>query len=440
MKIRRILATAVAAAVTTPAVLLSVTPAFADTKPSAPQSQTTKAAKKSIAELEKAAAEAQKAYDAALAAEKTAKAVWDAAMADDAPHALAAKAAEQEAKAAAAAKTAADQAVTDAKAELAALPAEATEEERAAAQKAVEDAEAVAVTAAADKTAADEKAKAVASAADDVRVAAGQAYTKAQKATAEALKAKKAADEALADAKKDEGDEGDDGDGDEEDACVLESKLTTVVTGLPSKVVAGTTVNFSLRVSNGSKKTMDEVYTHAAVHAFDKRGYKSFDDLLKLQWSSASSTKWKPLDDDRYIDVISPLKAGAHTDIKLRLTVDAKAPAGEGVAVAAGSYFNEDGSCGGTPDSDLYDFEIAPVGTKPGKVDDAQPSGNRPHAPGTTPQGVTSVQPVNATSGTLAATGSSSAVPQIALAGGVAVAMGAGAMLVVRRRKAGADG
>jgi LPXTG-motif cell wall-anchored protein len=40
-------------------------------------------------------------------------------------------------------------------------------------------------------------------------------------------------------------------------------------------------------------------------------------------------------------------------------------------------------------------------------------------------------------SGNLAETGSSSALPVIGLVGGVAVVAGAGAMFVVRRRKAG---
>ncbi|MFE0019325.1 hypothetical protein ACFWXH_31055, partial [Mesorhizobium sp. NPDC059054] len=73
MKIRRILATAVAAAVTTPALMLSVTPAFADEKPA---SQTQE--KPSIAELEKAAAAAKAVYDDAVAAEKAAYAAVEA--------------------------------------------------------------------------------------------------------------------------------------------------------------------------------------------------------------------------------------------------------------------------------------------------------------------------------------------------------------------------
>ncbi|MFE9412494.1 LPXTG cell wall anchor domain-containing protein [Streptomyces sp. NPDC006704] len=65
---------------------------------------------------------------------------------------------------------------------------------------------------------------------------------------------------------------------------------------------------------------------------------------------------------------------------------------------------------------------------------------------GSTPtaQGGAAATPLNSTTaaatpgatGTLAKTGSSSAMPQLALAGGVAVALGAGAVVLTRRRKA----
>lgn len=428
--------------------MLSVTPAYADARPAASQSDVSaasKAPKASIEELEKAAAAAQKAYDDAVAAEKAAYTAMDAAFSDEAPHAVASRAAKKAAADAAAATTAAEQALTDAEAKLAALPADATEEQKAAAQKAVDDAKAALGTAKAAQADADAKAAAAATAAataaDDARIAAARKYEQARLATADALKAKQAADKALADAKAEEGDGDEDGDEDEEDPwedCVEEPRLTSVVKGLPSEVAAGTTVSFSLRVSNGTDKTLDDVYPFVAVHAVDKSGDNPRDDLLKVQWSTAASPAWQGLDEVEYIDSLGALKPGAHADVKLRLSVDAKAPAGAGVAFVAGDYLNEDGTCGGSPELQEYTFRIAAAGTKPGKVEDAKPSGTTPHTPGTVPQG-TAGRTVTAT-GTLANTGSSSAVPQIALAGGVAVALGAGAMIVVRRRKADANG
>ncbi|MEU9356979.1 LAETG motif-containing sortase-dependent surface protein [Streptomyces sp. NPDC048301] len=431
MKIRRTLATAVAAAVTTPVLLLSVTPAFADDKPAA-QTQN----KPSIADLEKAAAAAQTAYDDAVAAEAAAEAAVDAAMADTDPLAMAAKAAQEKAEAAATAKAEADQAVVDAKAVRDALPETATDEEKTAAQTKVTEAETAATAATEAAATAKDEADAAAKARDDNRVALLGALDQAQKATSKALADKTAADKALADAKEEAGEDGDDDgdDGDDGEACVPEPKLTTVVKGLPSTVVAGTTTNFTLRVTNGTKKTLDEVYPFAYVHATDKSGMKDIDDLVHLQWSSSSSN-WKTVDNEHYMDAISPLKAGAKADIKMRLKIDSKAPAGNGVTFVAGDYWNDNGDCGGTPDLEGYEFLIAAAGSNPGKVPDATANTSKPKDSGLTPQGGGSASPAG---GTLASTGSSSATSQLALASGAALAIGAGAVFVVRRRKAGA--
>lgn len=424
MKIRRVLATAVAIAVTTPAVMLSVTPAFADTKPAAqPQ------AKPTVKELEKAAAEAQKAYDEAVAAEKVARKVVDEALSDSAPLAVAAKAARKAAEDAATAKTTADQAVTDAKAALDALPAEDTEK-RAAAEKTLAEAETAATAAATAKTTADAEAKTAVDLADDARVAAVRVYGKAQAAVEETLAAKTAADAALARAEEEENQGGGE--------CLDEPGLTTVVTGFPSKVTAGTATTFSVRVTNGTDKDMEKVLTYASVHATDKSGAKDIAKYLKLKWSSVSSPKWKTVDGDLYIDTIGALERGEHGDIKLRLDVDAKAPAGQGLTFIAGDYFNKDG-CGLTPDAAVNKFDIKAAAGKPAPKPDPKPTKTAAAGSGVTPQGSGSSVPVNTTNGSLAATGSSDATAQIALAGGAAVVLGAGAMFLVRRRRTGAD-
>ncbi|MFG2214351.1 LAETG motif-containing sortase-dependent surface protein [Streptomyces sp. NPDC087769] len=424
MKIRPILATAVAAAVTMPALLLSVSPAFADDKPAA-QTQDKTQDKPSIAELEKAAAAAKAAYDDAVKAESAAKAALEAAQSDTSPLAVAAKTAKTAAAEAAAAKVDADQAVIDAQAAVDTLPETATEEEKAAAATELTEAKTAAETAKETKAAADAAAVEAVDAWDDELVAAARKLGQAQKATKEALADKTAADEALAKAKEEGGEDGED--------CVPEARLTTVVTGLPSTVVAGTKVDFKLRVTNGTDKTMDKVLPFAYVHATDRSGLKSTDDLVHLQWSSASSSKWKTVDNKHYMDAISPLKAGAHADIKMRLKVDASAPAGNGVTFVAGDYFNDNGTCGGNPDLEGYEFLIAAAGSKPGKVDDAKPSTTKPNTSDVKTQSSAS-RPV---SGSLAATGSSSAMPQLALASGAAMAIGGGAVFLVRRRKAG---
>ncbi|WP_097957504.1 MULTISPECIES: LPXTG cell wall anchor domain-containing protein [Streptomyces] len=435
MKIRRALATAVAAAVTAPVVLLSVTPAFADTKPAAQTQE--KQSKPTIKDLEKAAAEAQKAYDKAVQAKADALLVLRETLeALDSTHplAVAAAAAEQAAKDADTTKTTADKAVIAAKATLDALPAEATEEQRAAAKTALSEAEATAATAATAKTAADTKAAEADEARDDARVAAARAYGVFGTAVDDALAAKIAADAALAKAIKEAEEEVDEG-----EDCEPENDLTAEVTGLPTKLVAGTTTAFSVRVTNGSDRRMDEVIAYVGVHATDKSGLKDTGKFFRLQWSSESSPKWKNVKDD-YIDAVGALKPGARTDLKMRLTLDKATPAGNGVAFIAADFYNEDGSCGGTPGADMYEFDVKAAGSKPGKTEDAKPKPSKTTKPGGnghTPQGSASATP--ATNGSLAATGSSSATTSIALAGGAAVVLGAAAVFVVRRRKAGAD-
>ncbi|MBD0746581.1 LPXTG cell wall anchor domain-containing protein [Streptomyces sp. CBMA152] len=428
MKIRRVLATAVAAAVTAPVLILSAGTALADAQPAA---QTQAQKKPTIEELEKAAAEAKKAYDDALAAQDVAQKAVDAAMSDDAPLNKKAKDADKEAGAATAAKTVADKAVTDAADALAALPADAKTEDRTAAQKVLDDAKKDAEKAAATKKAADAKAAAALKEAQDAQVAALRALHTATEATKKALTAKDAADQALADAKK----------AAENPSCEPDAKLTTVVTGLPSKIAAGTTANFSLRVTNGTGKNIDKLWPFTYLHATDKSGYKVTDDLLHLQWSTAASGGWKDLDSLHRAGVINGLKDGTHYDMKLRLKIDAKAPAGQGIAFVAGDYVNKDKSCGGTPDLTEYSFEILPVGTKPGDVDPAKPTTGKPNTSDTKTQtSTTSTTPLNTTNtGTLAATGTSSATSQLALAGGAAVVVGAGAVYAARRRRSGTN-
>ncbi|MEU9200815.1 peptidase [Streptomyces sp. NPDC048332] len=426
MTIRRTLATAVAAAVTTPVLLLSAAPAFADAKPPAQTQQ-----KPSIAELELAAAAAKVAYDDAVAAEDAALDALKALGADTHPLVVAHKAAKAAAADAATAKAAADQAVVDAQALLDGLPETATEAERTAAETALTEAEGAAVTAGEAKSAADVTYAEAGDAWSDARIAAARLIGEAQEVTRQALADLTAADEALARAKK----EAEEDKEDEECESVPEARLTTVITGLPTTVVAGTKVDFNLRVTNGTDRTMDEVLPFAYVHATDGSGLDSIDDLVRVQWSSGSSSTWKTVDNKHYIDAISPLKAGAHVDVKMRLTVDASAPAGNGVTFVAGDYVNDDGTCGGNPDLEGYEFMIAAAGSKPGRTDDAKPGKTRPNTSDINTQTGTSASPV---SGTLAATGASSATSRLALASGAAVAVGAGAMFAVRRRRAGA--
>ncbi|MEZ3179293.1 LPXTG cell wall anchor domain-containing protein [Streptomyces pimonensis] len=70
------------------------------------------------------------------------------------------------------------------------------------------------------------------------------------------------------------------------------------------------------------------------------------------------------------------------------------------------------------------------AGSTPADTGDAKPQGGAKPLP-VKPVGNTQIDP----QGRLAETGSSSALPAIALAGGAAVALGVGTMFVARRRK-----
>lgn len=434
MKIRRVLATAVAAAVTAPVVLLSSAPAFAAEKPAAQTQQ----AKPTVKELRKAVKRAQKEYDAAVAAVKEAVEFFEKDMeADTYPTKAAAIEAKKAAEAAAKTKAEADQAVVDAQAE---LDAATTDEDKAAAQQKLDEAKTAAREAATAKAAADTKATEAQTAHDDARVAQARKIGLLQKARDEAETKLEDARKALADAEAEaeEGEEGEEPDGE----CVPVPELTAVVHGLPDEVVGGTTEDFTLRVTNGTDETMDEVYPFATVHGFDIKGFEELDSYLDLEWSTAASPKWR---DAELLGGTSlgALKANTSVDVKLRLKIDASVPAGQGSVYTTADFLNDDDSCGGFPDLTDHGFRIlskgAGDGSDPAGPDDAKDKPGTPNTP--TGQGGTSTTPVNTTSstGSLAQTGSSDALPKIALAAGAALVLGAGAVVVTRRRKADAD-
>ncbi|MFD3512537.1 LPXTG cell wall anchor domain-containing protein [Streptomyces sp. NPDC058657] len=459
------LATAVAAAVTTPVLFLSAGTAFAAGPAPAAQAQDQKA-KPTPAELEaleKAAADAKKAYDEAVAAQVAATQAVDEVMSDDTPAAVKAAEAQKTADAASAAKKAADKALADANAALLALPEGA---DTTAAEKAVADAEKDVVAKGAAKTEADEALKAAYKVRDDARVDALRKLGSANAALDNAKVSKDAADKALKAAQ----DEAAKPDPTKppvdptkppidptkppvdptvppvdptvppvDDECRMDEALSTTLNGLPSKVVAGTTVDFTLRVTNGTGKEIDEVKPFATVYGNASSHYDDISKLLRLQSAPAGSNAFKDVKEAQYAGTVTHLKAGASADLKMRLIVDKKAPAAEGIAFVAGDYWNDNGSCGSN-DLKEYGFEILAAGSKPGKVEDSTPTEVKDATRVPVPQGGAGTTPVGTgTGGSLAATGSSG-TPQLGLAAGATVLLGAGAVFVARRRKAGARG
>ncbi|MET9516046.1 LAETG motif-containing sortase-dependent surface protein [Streptomyces sp. NPDC002994] len=234
------------------------------------------------------------------------------------------------------------------------------------------------------------------------------------------------------------GDEDPDTDPGEDDWGICEnSDLELAVKGLPGKIAAGSGWRqFSLNVYNSSDTDVSDVYYFAGA-SFDKDGMELIKSRqVTLQAYNEELNTWDDLVDQEgnavgYVGESSKIEAGYEVDIKLRLNVKASAPAGTAFTLGAGFYTGDE-DCAGFADVS-YKFEIVAAGT--------DTEGTKPTEGGKAP--VPSEKPTESTvpavTGALAETGSSSAVPMFALAGGAAVALGVGAMFVVRRRQAGSE-
>ncbi|MFD3662271.1 LPXTG cell wall anchor domain-containing protein [Streptomyces sp. NPDC058659] len=458
MKIRRILATAVAAAVTTPVVFLSAAPAFADTKPSPASTQKPASHEDSddddFAEYEKLLA----AVEAAEAKLEDLKAKRKAAVQDVRDNKIdealkteqtAAKAAVEAAKTAKATADAALVTAEEALAKLKETGSTATPEEIATAEQAVTTAKTAAEAAVATKTAADLRLKNANTAVDDARVALAR---KVSLIDADIV----VAEQDLADAE-DALEEFEGGEICEEEVLEKDSSLKVALNG-PKTVTAGEPAIFSLRVSNPTEETLEGVHAYVDAMRLPAPGELIDDEthfakrIIPVEWSSADNLEWTPFTEefDDSIEV-GKLVKGGHYDVKLRLTVAADAPAGKGAAFSFGAYEKNDGDCGGGEQFARTEFDILAAKTdkpKPEPTETTTPAPTETTATptpaptvttggntNTTQQGGSSRTPVN---GTLAATGANDTLP-LGLAAAGAVALGAGALVFARRRKAGAN-
>ncbi len=222
----------------------------------------------------------------------------------------------------------------------------------------------------------------------------------------------------------------------DEDVCkdfADNAGVHTELRGLPSKVVAGSGwQEFTFRVANKTDKDLDAVEAYVQAYAFDNKDFDDISSFITLQANIGDG--WETITEEfGYFGTAPSLKPGEYVDAALRLKVDAKAPAGFGVAFAAGVNVSKDGLCE-FGDETEYEFEVLAAGTKPGNVDDAKGKpGKDTNKPA--PQGELSEMPVT---GSLANTGSSSMLPTIGIAGGVAIVAGAGVVFALKRRNAGA--
>lgn len=216
-----------------------------------------------------------------------------------------------------------------------------------------------------------------------------------------------------------------------------DSKVDVSITGLPGKIAAGSGWHkFSLNVLNNSDSTLSDLGFFAGASS-DKAGEDLFQSKkVQLQAYNPDDKTWEDVDSEGYavgyVGYTDSLKPDYEVDIPLRINVHSSAPVGAGFSLGASIYGDADAECTGYGEV-AYKFQIVSSGTDTGGTKPQEggkvPVSDKPADKSNTPQ----------VDGSLAATGSSSALPMIGLAGGIAVVAGAGALVVVRRRKSGAS-
>ncbi|SEQ65366.1 LAETG motif-containing sortase-dependent surface protein [Streptomyces radiopugnans] len=219
----------------------------------------------------------------------------------------------------------------------------------------------------------------------------------------------------------------------------ISEDLKTSLVGLPDTVVAGTGwKNFEFRMHNSGKGAIKDVAPYITVFSGDENNDYSAGFTLEVH--KAETGTWQVVADELgaggYFEPVT-LNSGETRTLKLRMKIDGGVPDSLGIAIGAGEYSDERGCWVSDDDNGwVYFFEVLGKGAAAPKPGESKP---KPQTGGAKPISSDKVTKVD-TAGQLAETGSSSALPMFGLAGAAAVALGAGAMYVVRRRNgAGAD-
>ncbi|MEG3629405.1 LPXTG cell wall anchor domain-containing protein [Streptomyces poriticola] len=229
-----------------------------------------------------------------------------------------------------------------------------------------------------------------------------------------------------------------------------DEKLTATIEGLPNKIVAGSGWhNFQYVVENASDKDLKDVWVEAYTEYEEATEASLAVELAEIQvkedgrWTSGFQQSLEFEDGESldfpgsFVALVESLEKDTAVTFDLRVRVDASAPAGAAFAMTDAVYASDAAGAQCYGNGDYYDITVLAAGSeKPGDVDDAKPNGKKPEEPGSS--GVKPQGEVKQITGSLAETGSSSALPVIGLVGGFAVVAGAGALFAVKRRKAGA--
>ncbi|WP_328358622.1 cell wall protein [Streptomyces sp. NBC_00445] len=227
----------------------------------------------------------------------------------------------------------------------------------------------------------------------------------------------------------------------EVDQDFADAKVSADVKGLPGKIVAGDGFHgFQLIVTNESGTDVEDLAFYAEVENFELDESKYLSPYVDLEFKNPESGSWERIGDSEWAgDLffgVETLKSKASQTLDLRVSIDAKAPAGDAYSFGSGAYLdNVDGQDCIAEGWAQDDFEVLKAGSANPDPGTATPGDNGGKGPGKKPQGSISDLPT----GNLADTGASSALPAIGLVSGVAIVAGAGAVFAMRRRKAGAN-
>ncbi|GBQ02205.1 LPXTG cell wall anchor domain-containing protein [Streptomyces spongiicola] len=204
------------------------------------------------------------------------------------------------------------------------------------------------------------------------------------------------------------------------------------IKGLPGKIAAGSGWHeFSMNAYNNSDTVLTEIDYFAGASS-DKDGMELFKSKqVALQVFDEESKSWENLSEGGeavgYVGQSSEVKPGYEVDIPLRINVKSNAPVGAGFTLGGGLYIGDEDCLGYTDVA--YKFQIV---SGSADTDGTEPQeGGKAPIPTEKPAANTSSQ----ITGSLAETGSSSTLPAIGIAGGVALVAGAGVVFAMKRRR-----
>ncbi|MEV6178932.1 LAETG motif-containing sortase-dependent surface protein [Streptomyces sp. NPDC052015] len=226
----------------------------------------------------------------------------------------------------------------------------------------------------------------------------------------------------------------------DEDGVDVDSQLDMSVSGLPGKIVAGSGWhNFKLTAANRGDKSLGTVHWLAVVDndslSDDERDWLST--YAKVEYYNPKTKAWESIADvigNGFYFGETELGPKQTVDIKLRVDITSKAPAGDGFTLGLGGYLDSEKNCVHNSYA-LYEFTVLKPGSKNDDPGEAKPGNGEAPESGKQPQGGADEIPAT---GSLAETGSDSALPMIGLVGGITVVAGAGVVFAVRRRSTGA--